>query len=262
MPSEASSQSQDTIEKWPLPFNISLEKLDMIVKAFFQGGADSTALSVNDLAGRTGLNKNTISINAKFLEAVNILKTENGHDYLFGEKGAEYAKALSTSDDALSATTLQEILIESPLTELVDYVNLNKSSGLDYDTLFLHIKGMARIKDNPKYKHGVAAPYSSGISALIGLLIRANLIPQEILSQKKGTRKGTVKVPKPKSNENVQAITQKPQSTLSSPTIKQRFQARIANLPCTINISVEAKDPESIRELINLLKELQPTSSK
>ena len=40
-------------------------------------------------------------------------------------------------------------------------------------------------------------------------------------------------------------------------TIDKSFFGQINNVPFSMNISVEAKDPESIRVLINLIKELR-----
>ena len=44
---------------------------------------------------------------------------------------------------------------------------------------------------------------------------------------------------------------------VGEPTKKQSTSSSVANLPFVINITVEAKDPESIRELVNLLRELR-----
>jgi len=247
--------SEETL-KWPLPFNVSLDKLDMMVKGFFQAQADTRSISGGDLSRLTGLNINTIKANIRFLQAIKILKAEEGKDaYLFEEKGTEYAKALSTNDVSKASSILKQLLVDSSLKELVGFVELNKSSGeLNYEPLFAHIKAMARVKDNPNFPRGVSPPYSYGISTLIELLVRAGIAPQDIMATKKEVpRAPQIRKSRAKSETQPMAAPPAPPTT----TIQQRIQERSANLPFTINITVEAKDPESIKELINLLRELR-----
>lgn len=189
--SEKSEPETEVVEasKWPLPYNIGIDKLDMIVKAFFQAGADKQKVSVNDLLGRTGLNANTIKGNVKFLSAVGILKVEEKDSCLLDGKGAEYAKALATGDDKTYPTILKELLTDSYLRELIGYVELQKSSGLTFEQLFQHIKGMARLTEDPKYgPTRIAPPYRTGITALVDLLVRAGIVSQEVVAKKETTR--------------------------------------------------------------------------
>ena len=240
--------------KWPLPYNVGLDTLDMMVKGFFQAQADTRSISPADLSRLTALNINTIKANIKFLQAIKILKVEEGKDaYLFEEKGTEYAKALSTNDIAKASSILKELLVDSGLKELVGFVELKKSSGeLNYESLFAHIKAMARVKENPNFPRGVSQPYATGISTLIELLVRTGIAPQDIMATKKEIpRMPAVRRSKTKSE---------PEPTVTpalTTTIQQRIQGQGANLPFSINITVEAKDPESIKELINLLRELR-----
>jgi hypothetical protein len=242
--------------KWPLPFNVGLDKLDKIVKAFFQARADTRLISAADLKGSTGMNINTIQANAKFLQAIKILKSEPGKDgYSFEDKGKEYAKALSTNDTPKVAPILKELLTDSSLKELIDFAELNKSSeGFDYESLFTQIKAMARVKENPGVPRGVSAPYASGISTLIGLLARAGVIQQDMVAAKKELLRPSIKKAKPVAEIKSPVISQPPGS------IKQDFQGQVSDLPFTISVSVEAKDPESIREVVNLLRELKQKS--
>jgi hypothetical protein len=45
----ASVETEKETQKWPLPFNIGINKLDLIVKAFFQAGADVNPVSLRDI---------------------------------------------------------------------------------------------------------------------------------------------------------------------------------------------------------------------
>lgn len=173
--------------KWPLPFNVTLDKLDLITKAFFQAKADSKPILASSLNATTGLNVNTLGANAKFLAALGILKPESGKQgmYSLTSQGAEYAKAVSDRDEKRLAATLQPLMRSSPLEDLVGYIELQKSSGeLKLDHIFAHIKTMARLPENLKYSKGVSPPYAYGISTLIELLKRAEIIPKELESEK------------------------------------------------------------------------------
>jgi hypothetical protein len=257
---EVAPEAAEEAQKWPLPYNIGMDKLDLIVKAFLQAGADIQKVSANDLLGRTGLNVNTIKGNMKFLSAIGILKpAEEKDSYMFETKGATYAKALAANDDKTVSTVLKELMINSYLKELIDYAELQKSSGLTFEQLFQHIKGMARLKEDPKYgTRGIAAPYSTGIAALIDLLARAGIVSQDIIAKKE-----TVRMPTPVRKVTQRSGEQQPSAETRLTTTVGPIQGTVTNFPFTLNITVEAKDPESIKQLISLIKELrgQPEQS-
>lgn len=79
---ELSESNENTGEalKWPIPLNIGIDKLDVIVKAFFQGQADTRSISAPEIARTTGMNLRTLRINIKFLQALKILKVGEGTD--------------------------------------------------------------------------------------------------------------------------------------------------------------------------------------
>lgn len=239
--------------KWPLPYNIGIDKLDLIVKAFFQAGADKQKVSTNDLLGRTGLNANTIKGNIKFLSAIGILKpAEEKDSYLFEAKGATYARALATNDDKTYSTVLKELMTNSYLKELIDYAELQKPSGLTFEQLFQHIKGMARLKEDPKYGTlGIAPPYKTGITALVDLLARAGIVSQDVIAKKEPVRTQTTV------RKVVQKSEQPPSAVTRMTTTVGPLQGAGGDFPFTLNITVEAKDPESIKQLISLIRELR-----
>jgi hypothetical protein len=250
-------EAEEEILKWPLPFNISIDKLDVIVKAFFQGQADTRSVSSSEISRTTGIHDRTLKPNIKFLQALKILKTGEGTDsYTFEPKGKEYAQNLATNNMPQTASILKGLLSDN-LKELVTFVELKKSTGeLNFESLFTHIKAMARLKDDPKYPRGVAAPYSAGITTVISLLTRAGITPADILTTRE-TPKGAVK----KVKIPVQTKLVEPAPLPVAARVEQKIEGQTTNLPLTININVEAKDPESIRELINLLKELRQQTS-
>jgi hypothetical protein len=180
------------------------------------------------------------------------MKLEEGKkdSYLLTEKGTEYAKALGTGDTEQTSTTLRE-LFEHNFKELVDFIDIRKSSNeLTFELLFSQIKTMARLKESDKYPLGVSAPYKAGIYTLIDLLKRADIIPSDIKPEKEPSRVATPAKKK---------MTMKP-VVKEIPTPITPAQIGIqpsGNLPFVINISIEAKDAESIKQLIALIKELR-----
>lgn len=250
---EVAPEAAEEAQKWPLPYNIGMDKLDLIVKAFFQAGADTQKVSAKDLLGRTGLNVNTIKGNIKFLSAIGILKPgEEKDSYMFEPKGATYAKALATNDDKTFSEVLKELMTNSYLKELIDYAELQKSSGLTFEQLFQHIRGMARLKEDPKYgTRGIASPYSTGIAALIDLLARAGIVSQDIIEKKEAVRMPT------SVRKVAQKTEQQPSAGTRITTTIGPTQGTVTNFPFTLNITIEAKDPESIKQLISLIRELR-----
>jgi predicted transcriptional regulator len=247
-----SVETEKEAQKWPLPFNIGINKLDLIVKAFFQAGADVNPVSLRDIGSRTGINLNTLEPNIKFLLKIGIIRLEEGKkdSYLLTEKGVEYAKALGTGDMKQASTILKE-LFKHNFKELVDFVELRKSSNeLTFELLFSQIKTMARLKESEKYPLGVSAPYKAGIYALIDLLKRADIVPPDIKPEKEPSR--AVTIAKKKTSLGL-AVKETP---IQKAPIQVGAQTSVT-LPFVINISIEAKDAESIKQLIELIKELR-----
>lgn len=152
------------------------------------------------------------------------------------------------------ASTVLKGLLGDNLKELVTFVELKKSTGeLNFESLFSHIKAMARLKDDPKFPRGVSGPYSSGITTLVSLLIRAGIAPTDLLNTKDAPKGTIVK----KTKNPVQSKLVEPTPLPAPIKIEQKIEGHGVNLPLTININVEANNPESIRELINLLRELR-----
>jgi hypothetical protein len=246
---QVNTEGAEDLSKWPLPFNLGIDKFDIIVKAFFQAEADSKDVDVSSLTGRTGLNLTTIKSNLKFFTSIGLLKPGQAKDtYNFEPKGAAYAKALSLKDETRAKDTLNELLSNSYLKDLIGYIELQ--TNIDYDQLFQHIKAMARLKEDSKYPRGVSGPYSAGISTLIGLLSRAGFVP-EIMEKKEPVRtQPSVGRKIAQTSERVKPIDAPPIA------LSQSIPQSQSNLPFNININVEAKDAESIKQLITLFREL------
>ncbi len=207
------------------------------------------------------------------MQALKIIKTETKDGIMFERKGAEYAKALYKNDNAALSSLLMELFKESSLKEVISYIELNGGSNeLTYDSVFSHIRTMARIKENPKYPSGVSDPYKAGITAMIDLLVRASILPQEIVANKKeNAKKDSLKtgqsrrqkVIEHKNGENAEKALSNRHSQIGKDG-KADAAGNIPGLPFVLNINIEVKDAESIKQLINFIKELkeqlQPTT--
>lgn len=244
--------------KWPLPFNVGLDKLDKIVKAFHQSGADTKKVSANDLSA-TGLNINSIKANIKFLSAIGILKpAEEKDSYMLVGKGVLYAKALATKDEKTASTVLKELLNESYLKALINYIELQEP--LEFEQLFEHIKGMARLKEDSKYgTRGIAPPYNTGILALIDLLIRAGFVSPNITEKKEAARTAaTAKKSVASLKKAITAVQKNEQQNAAEPGPEHAtIQGNINAIPFNLTITIEAKDSESIKQLIAVIRELK-----
>jgi predicted transcriptional regulator len=249
-----SVETEKETQKWPLPFNIGINKLDIIVKALFQAGADTHSVSLGDIGPRTGINLRTLERNIEFLLKIGIIRLEEGKkdSYLLTEKGAEYAKALGTGDMKQTSTILKE-LFKHNFKELVDFVELRKSSNeLTFELLFSQIKTMARLKESEKYPLGVSAPYRAGIYTLIDLLKRADIVPPDIKPEKEPSRAVTTAK---KKISLERAVKETP--TQTAPMQISAQSSGTLPFVVNINVSIEAKDPESIKQLIELIRELR-----
>jgi hypothetical protein len=254
---ESVAETVEEQPKWPLPFNVGMDKLDMIVKAFRQAGADTKKVSANDLSA-TGLNLNSIKANIKFLSAIGILKpTEEKDSYTLVGKGVTYATALATKDEKTASAALKELLNDSYLKALINFIELQEN--LNFEQLFEHIKGMARLKEDSKYgTRGIAPPYNTGIFALIDLLIRAGFVSPNIIEKKETTRPPATAKKSVSPSRKASAIIQNeqqngPETGSKGVTIRGNVNA----IPFTLNITIEAKDSESIRQLIAVIRELK-----
>jgi hypothetical protein len=122
---EKEPEESEKQTKWPLPFNIDIEKLDLITKAFFQASADTKSIAPADLKATTSLNATTIGANAKFLAAIGVLQTSNRRTYMLTEKGALYAKRIGGKQLTEAGAILADLL-KSTSPELTQFIELQK----------------------------------------------------------------------------------------------------------------------------------------
>jgi hypothetical protein len=180
-PSIPKSNDKEHVEnKIPIPFNISSNNLEKIVKALHQAQADIKPVAINDICAKTGLKNSTVSRNMHFFEMLKIINIEEKTNAIkLTTEGVNYAKSLIDKDAEKEKVLLNKLFVVS-YKHLVDYMS-NQGLNLDFDKLFNHIKGLARIPDNPKTSRNTSPPYTTGILAFIRLLFKAGFVSQEVM---------------------------------------------------------------------------------
>jgi hypothetical protein len=178
-------------QSWPLPFNISLETLELIIKGFFQAGGDTRPVSAPDLSKTTGLNATTVKSNCRFLVSFGILHRTDGQMYSLTQKGSDYVKSISSGDELHASALVKELTANSPLRDLQGFIELRGAGQLSYEQLFTHIRTMARLPENPKYPRGIAGPYVTGINTLIDLLVKGQILPTNFRTAKTDAQPGS-----------------------------------------------------------------------
>jgi hypothetical protein len=113
---------------------------------------------------------------------------------------------------------------------------------------------MARLSENPeKYRstRGVAPPYYTGIRTLIDLLVRATILPQDF-KQSGSLRDSGARQQQSQQREH----RRQDDSSLSKQSGSGNLGSQL-NTPYNLNIVIEAKDSEAIKQIIELLKFLR-----
>jgi predicted transcriptional regulator len=243
--SDGEQESLSEVEEpsaWLIPLNLSIDNLDKIVKACFSARADTTPVSYQDVVTRAGIHVATVAPNLRFLTSVGILQTDKARKtFTFTSKGVEYAKSLGGGDLTRAGQILKELLPSSHLNELLGYMEV-QGAGLAYDGLFNQIKTLSRAKEDANGR--VRPTVSAGIRCLMALLIRAGFANESILRQVEERkpvastgRKGERQVKESGSEGKIEPI---------QPVFRIGGNAPLT--PFNLNITVEAKDPESIKQ--------------
>jgi DNA-binding PadR family transcriptional regulator len=236
---------------WSIPFNISLDKLDLIVKACYTASADKHPVAASQISSISGIHPRTVFPNLRFLASIGLLVPDSAKKtYSLSSKGVEYAKDLSNKELDQAGKVLKTILPNTHLKELLGYIEVHGSSNLTADALFRRIKTFARLKDDSRYGSGVSAPYQTGITCLIDLLKRAGFVSTGA-SAKFDNSKTSTNPKKPLARVKDTMMLPSPNSEATGQTTS------IVTQPINFNINIEVKDADSLKRIIELLKELK-----
>jgi hypothetical protein len=252
--STAPSRDLEEPGMWVLPFALSLDKLDLITKACFQAKADTMPVSVEDISKRTGVHARNTMPNLRFLASIGVLMLDKStKKYTLSQKGAEYAKSLGSGDEERAGELLKELLPGSHLRELLGFTEV-QGDALTYEVLFNHIKTLARVGVGEQGE--VSSGVKAGIRCLVSVLGRAGYVSSEISDQAEAGKPVTTNVRKAIRQSREKGRIEARMAT-DSPESDSNGEDQSAASPFNINILIEAKDPESIKQVMELIRQLR-----
>ena len=161
------------VGEWPLPRNMSYNKLVLISKALLQKEADKMPVTLNALSGIVGLGNQTTRRGLSFLDSVGIVSRQSKGLYVLTADGVLYAKAHSDNDVMRIRSLTLELINRSHLTDLADAIAVNKT--ITQNELYRRIKAFGRYPDG-KGTGNMHAPDAVGARAVLQLFEVAGLI--------------------------------------------------------------------------------------
>jgi len=169
-----------TVEKkddgWPIPSNIGFEPFKKVVGAFYQKDAESKEVTSKTIANAVGMTIKSIWGPIRFLLAIKILEEDKTKGYKLTTKGAEYAKAVYKEDKDGVKNSCSEIINNSYLKTLVDYISVNKAD-LSVEGLYKFIRAEGKFPAGPG-SAGMTAPYATGARTLLHIFNTAKIFPE------------------------------------------------------------------------------------
>jgi hypothetical protein len=135
------------------------------------------------------------------------------------------------------------------LEELLGYIDV-QGGDLTYSNLFDRVKTLARVTVDPQ--GNIGAPKKAGIRCLIALLARAKFVSSALVDQPDPGRAAKVigKRPPSQLRENRIVVKAPDRQIITDQEASPDPRTPLLNL----NILVEAKDPESIKQVIELIR--------
>lgn len=241
--------SAPPVEKWIIPFGVSFETLNKILKTYYIAGGDTRDVDLQNIIQR-GVDRTPLVNNISFLDNLGALERQkqDPKKCKLTSLGLEYSKGASANDKEKTKTALKS-MFNSSYKELVDYVSLNKDS-LSFEDLFNHIKAMARIKEDEKYPPWKVNPaYRTGIFTMVDMLRAAGLVGDTIKPSEKAVSKAA---PKPKQLRTTPRKTDQEnrgeQIEPSSLQLGTQIQAQVI---------VDVKDNRSISNFLKMMQILK-----
>lgn len=131
-----------TKDEWPLPINMSYERLITIVKALHVAGADQRAIRLGKLSKAVGTSVQTTKHALAFLVSINVAEQSSQNLYLMTDTGMAYAKAHMIEDPSQIAQLTLGIIKQSHLDELANVIRADKN--ITREDLYKRIKAFAR----------------------------------------------------------------------------------------------------------------------
>ncbi|MCH7560599.1 MAG: hypothetical protein IIC67_04380 [Thaumarchaeota archaeon] len=210
-------------EKWRIPFNTNYEGFSVIVKALFQQNADKKPVSLDQLVTVTQMNKNTLGTNMLFLKSVKVIVIESKGTYKLTPFGAEFCKSYFADDLQLKKTKSKEMIDNSHLKSLLDFIQLKKE--FEIKDLYGYIRAEGRFAEAGGIT-GITAPWSGGARILLRIFKDAGIISEnfeidpKVSLESKPRNSQTVKKKQQKKNVGEEPIPEIKEGYLGHVTVK------------------------------------------
>jgi hypothetical protein len=222
------------------PAAASFETLNNILIGFYRAGAFENACSNEEVNSRTGISVDVISRNNGFFKELQILSRE-GAKHKLTEAGRDYAKYLHYGQLNDAKKVLARLMSAwEPIAKLLDTVELK--GPLAREELVSQVAMRAEVStDNPRY--------STGVSALIDLLLFAGLIAE--------SAEGLERVKQPAEDQTVVApIVEKLVRTGPQEFVAQVPVARPeAAIELRVTLAIDAEtNPEQVAKIIRAIR--------
>lgn len=168
---------------WPLPKNMSYDKLVMTTKALLQKGADKAPATIDAVSGAVGIAAPTVKTGMSFLESIGIVSRHDGPRYTLTADGALYAKAHRDGDAAQIRSLTLDAIRRSHLADLEDAIVIDR--GITRDGLYRRIKTFGNYPSG-KGTGDMHAPVSTGVNTVLRLFEDAGLLQEGAFARAPG----------------------------------------------------------------------------
>lgn len=168
---------KESSDKWTIPYNLGYDNFTKILKALYQKKGDENAILSKEISKITDIGQKTIGGNLSFFTNIGVLDGNGQAGYKLTPRGNEYAKAIYENNLDNIKKCVEEIVENSHLKKLKEYVEFNKKS-LSLSGLNNFVKREGQFSSE-KNSENMLAPYYTGSKTLYEIFKTAEIIPKE-----------------------------------------------------------------------------------
>lgn len=159
--------------KWPIPSNMSYNRLMMTVKGLSVSEGEQKAVDVDVLSKKIGVGIDTVKRGISFLDSIGVINRSSRNAYSLTPVGKLYAEAhLNENAEQIMKVTL-DIINQSHLVELADAIKINKN--ITRKDLYMRIKAFGSYPDG-KAIGNMHGPTSTGATTVLRIFEDAGLL--------------------------------------------------------------------------------------
>jgi len=206
--------SDESNSRWALPYAIGYSNFVKIIRHIKNNNAASKYIPLKTILNLASINPQVIKQNISFCEITKIIEGDFEKGYKLTGKGAAYAEALTLEKDELIKKTSLEIIENSYLKELKVVVE-TEGTKITRADFYKAVKNIGNVSDGKRFGNMPPA-YSTGTGTLLEIFVKAELIPNELLSTASNTQNKNSKNSASKSTKNSPKQSSKKSSNVSN----------------------------------------------